>query len=223
MDRYYTDKLAAQLLQRCYQIAPSRVQQYLDAEIQHVLKKIHPFDIILELGCGYGRVLEKLAEKARVAVGIDTSRASLELGQSVLKELPNCHLLQMDAVQLAFPHDLFDVTTCVQNGISSFGVNQLDLMREAVRVTKPGGVALFSSYSNKFWSDRLEWFQLQAREGLLGEIDIEATGDGVIVCKDGFRATTVRPDDFLTLTSKLGLEVKLTEVDQSSLFCEICI
>ena len=46
----------------------------------------------------------------------------------------------------------------------------------AVDVTRPGGRVLFSSYAEAFWDHRLAWFRLQAREGLLGEIDEAATG-----------------------------------------------
>ena len=60
-----------------------------------------------------------------------------------------------------------------------------------------------------------------AQPVLLGEIDEEATGNGVIVCKDGFRATTFSPDDFLALAANLGLAVEVFEVDESSVFCEI--
>lgn len=82
---------------------------------------------------------------------------------------------------------------------------------------------LFSSYSNKFWKDRLEWFSLQSEEGLLGEIDPDATGSGVIVCKDGFRATSVGPDEFISVTSELGIKPEIEEVDNSSIFCEISV
>jgi hypothetical protein len=41
----------------------------------------------------------------------------------------------------------------------------------------------------------------------------------VIVCKDGFRATTIRPRDFATLTAGLSVRAELVEVDGSSLFC----
>ena len=33
---YYSDKLSAEQLRQCYQIAPLRVKQYLNAEIQYV-------------------------------------------------------------------------------------------------------------------------------------------------------------------------------------------
>jgi len=218
---YYDDKLSAERLMRCYEIAPPRVQQYLKAEIEHVLQKIRPGDLVLELGCGYGRVLRRLVSKARMVIGIDTSLASLLLGQDMLKDVSNCKLISMNALHLAFCDRTFDLVTCIQNGISAFHVNQKDLIRESIRVTKPRGTILFSSYSDKFWDDRLEWFKLQSEAGLLGELDPEKTGDGVIVCKDGFTGTTVRPEQFLSLTAGLNVYVQLVEVDESSLFCEI--
>ena len=220
-DRYYTDKLAARKLKRCYEIAPPRVQQYLDAEIEYVLARIKPGDSVLELGCGYGRVPGKLASKAGIVVGVDTSRESLLMGKEAFNRRSNVLFLQMNALQLAFIDNAFDVTVCIQNGSSAFKVNQLDLIRESLRVTRPGGIVMFSSYSDKFWPDRLEWFQLQSREGLLGEINEQATGNGTIVCKDGFKATTIRPEDFISLASRLGFTPKITEVDESSFFYEI--
>ena len=221
MSSYYEDKLSAVRLKRCYELAPPRVRQYLEAEIDYVLQKIRAGDIVLELGCGYGRILPRLAQKTRMVIGIDTSLASLVLGREMLFDISNCRLLNMDAVQLAFCDRVFDCVVCIQNGISAFHVNQQDLIRESVRVTKLGGTVLFSSYSNKFWEERLNWFQLQLETGLLGEIDHEKTRDGMIVCKDGFTATTVRSHQFLALTAELDLNARIVEVDESSLFCEI--
>ena len=223
MAGYYADKLSAQRLRECYEIAPPRVRRYLDAEIQHVLSKIKPSDTVLELGCGYGRALEKLVPNAAAVVGIDTSRSSLDFAKNVLSEASNCHLLVMDAVALSFGDAVFDVVVCIQNGISAFKVNQLDLVRESIRVTRPGGTILFSSYSDRFWRARLEWFELQAAHGLIGDIDRGRTRDGVIVCRDGFKATTVGPDGFRALASLLGVRPIIEEVDGSSIFCEILV
>jgi ubiquinone/menaquinone biosynthesis C-methylase UbiE len=220
-ENYYFNQLSAERLQQCYEIAPPRVKQYLDAEIQHVVNKISPSDVVLELGCGYGRVLEKLALKANQVVGIDTSRSSLVLGKKRLNRIVNCHLFQMNAVALGFLDRSFDVVICIQNGISAFKVNPQNSIRESIRVAHAGGRILFSSYSEKFWEDRLEWFQLQADAGLIGEIDWSATREGMIVCKDGFRATTCVPAEFLSFTSQFHAELKIEEVDDSSLFFEI--
>lgn len=221
MKDYYSQKLSAERLRRVYDVAPPRVRRYLEAEIRFVLDRLSPGALVLELGCGYGRVLERLAAKTDRVTGIDTSRESLFMARSTVRTYPRVRLLAMDAADLGFCDGCFDLVACVQNGISAFEVDQERLIREALRVARPGGRVLFSSYSETFWPERLNWFRIQAEHGLLGEIDEEATGSGVIVCKDGFRATTVGPEDFLALAEKIAVHAKITEVDESSLFCEI--
>jgi len=105
----------------------------------------------------------------------------------------------------------------------SFKVDQTHVVKEAIRVTRPGGVALFSSYDEGFWGPRLEWFRIQSEEGLIGEIDWVQTGNGVIVCRDGFTATTLGPGEFRRLASAAGCSPRLTEVDASTLFCVLSV
>ncbi len=221
MDGYYSQRLSAERLLRVYEVAPPRVKRYLQAEIEFVLERIKPSDLVLELGCGYGRVLERFVGRVRTVIGIDTSHESLRLAQEKMRDRPFCYLLRMNAVQLGFHNQQFDIVACIQNGISAFKVDQRTLIGEAIRVTKPGGRVLFSSYSESFWEDRLEWFRIQADHGLIGEIDYDRTGDGIIVCKDGFEATTVGPNGFEALTSSFAIDPEITEVDGSSIFCEI--
>jgi 2-polyprenyl-6-hydroxyphenyl methylase/3-demethylubiquinone-9 3-methyltransferase len=218
---YYADKLSADRLRRCYEIAPPRVVQFLEAELRHVLGKIRPGDTVLDLGCGFGRVLGDLAARAGLVVGIDNAWASLRAAREDLRGQSNCRLLQMNGAALGLGAWVFDVVVCIQNGISAFHVSRQDLVAESIRVTKPGGMVLFSTYSARFWDDRLEWFQLQSQHGLIGEIDWPATGDGVIVCRDGFTATTIAPSEFTSLAAPFEVDVTLEEVDGSSLFCEI--
>jgi len=221
MFEYYNQKLSAERLKRVYEIAPPRVQQYLQAEIDHVLTKIQPGDVVLELGCGYGRIIPKLAEKARKIIGIDTSFASLQMGNERLSGVFNYQVLCANALHLPFGDHFFDVVICIQNGISAFHVDWHDLFCESIRVTKPSGVVLFSSYSEKFWNHRLDWFRLQSQAGLLGELDEEKTDNGVIVCKDGFTGIAIRPDQFLALAFEFDVNTQIVEVDESSLFCEM--
>ena len=56
---------------------------------------------------------------------------------------------------------------------------------------------------------------------MVGPIDYEKTGNGTIVCTDGFRSGTMTPDAFRALGERLGAATKVTEIDESSLFCEI--
>jgi 2-polyprenyl-6-hydroxyphenyl methylase/3-demethylubiquinone-9 3-methyltransferase len=166
--------------------------------------------------------LKGLHGACEILSGIDKSIASLQMATEYLKKYPNIKLAQMDAVDLGFKSMSFDIVFCLQNGISAFKVDNLVLISTAYRVLKPHGVALFSTYKRDFWAHRLKWFESQAAEGLLGEVDYQKTGDGEIVCKDGFRATTYAPSQLQEFADKLGLKADIYEVDSSSVFLEIC-
>jgi len=218
---YYKEKLSANKLLRCYETAPPRIKRYLNAEIRFVISNLHGKGLILELGCGYGRVVKEVSEFVSWTIGNDISKGSLELAKSYVEGCQNCAVSLMDASQMAFRSCTFDAVFCIQNGISAFGVNKKRLIAESIRVTKDNGVILFSSYSPKIWEARLEWFRKQSQLGFIGEIDEEKTCDGTIVCKDGFRATTFAGDQFVELFDEFGLKASMIEVDESSIFCKV--
>lgn len=218
---YYREKLSANKLLRCYEIAPPRIKQYLNAEIQFVISSLHRASLVLELGCGYGRVMTEVSQSISMIIGNDTSKESLELARSYMGSCQNYAVFLMDASKMSFRSRIFDAVFCIQNGISAFGVNKKRLIAESVRVTKDNGVILFSSYSPKIWEARLKWFKKQSQSGLIGEIDEDKTCDGTIVCKDGFGATTVSGDQFVKLFAEFGLKASIIEVDESSIFCKV--
>jgi len=219
MDRgYYVQKLSAARLERVYAIANPRVQRYLRAEIDHVAGRVKTGDHILELGCGYGRVLEPLARIAGRAWGVDNALESLRLCR---QRHSSGYLAVMDAAALAFKDHRFDLVLGVQNFISACKVPPRQLLRECLRVVRPGGYVLLSSYAAEFWPHRLAWFRQQAQEGLLGPIDEKASGNGVIVCRDGFTATTFTPRAFDALARSCDVRPQIYVVDGSSVFCEI--
>ena len=163
---------------------------------------------------------DRLLPKVRKAFGIDTSMGSLRMALEYLRRNPSVSLACMDSIQLGLRDRTFDLTICIQNGICAFAVDQQQLFREAIRVTQSGGLVMFSSYTPQVWESRLEWFAIQSAHHLIGEIDYHATGNGMIVCKDGFRATTANRATFEKLAADLGVTPRIAEVDGSSLFCE---
>jgi len=221
MTTYYSESLSGNRLKRCYDLAPPRIQQYLTEEANFVRKRIKPGNLVLELGCGYGRVLSVLQPERCKFIGIDNSLMSLQFGRRNLLETYKINFICMDAELLGFKDNQFDLVFCIQNGMSALGIEPKLLIRESLRITKPKGKLLLSSYSDKFWEDRLRWFQIQSENGLVGEIDYTSTRDGIIICKDGFKATTFNKNQFEQLLSEIGKEYKLVEIDESSIFCEI--
>ena len=221
MTGYYSKKLSGERLKAMYESASPGIRQYLQLEINYARTLVNPNATVLELGCGYGRIMRQLAPYAKKIAGVDTSPESLTLGHEFLNKLANCELVCADAASLPYSNESFDVVLCLQNGISAFHVDQKKLIDEALRVTRQHGLTVFSTYSERFWPERLAWFEQQARDGFIGPIDYDKTGKGRIVCTDGFSATTVNIDEFEKLTSHVQGTVNIFGLDRSSLLCTI--
>lgn len=217
MSNYYSQSLNSAKLFQVYQTKCSRIKRYLDEEINFVRRNLNGSEKILEVGAGYGRIIKELAPFAARIIGVDISEASVNLGKEYLKEYKNCDIQVMDAHNLIFDTE-FNIVLCLQNGLSAMKGNPLHLIKQCMNMLTPGGRSYFSTYSEKFWEHRLQWFLEQAAEGLLGEIDLHKTKDGVIVCKDGFTATTFSEADLERLGEESGYPYRIEEIDESSLF-----
>ncbi|MCL2548120.1 MAG: hypothetical protein FWE76_03015 [Symbiobacteriaceae bacterium] len=68
---------------------------------------------------------------------------------------------------------------CLQNGLSAMKAEPLSFVGMMLSLLLPGGSAIISTYSEKFWQHRLAWFIKQADKGLLGEIDPKQSRDGI--------------------------------------------
>lgn len=219
MANYYAEKLNSQSLFQVYDTAIPRIAQYLDAEIDFVRERLKKTDRVLEIAAGYGRIVKRLAPACKEIEGIDISPESVELSKDYLSDCPNARLLAMDVHRLTLAGK-YDAVLCLQNALSAVRSNPETIQR-ILSLLAPGGTAYFSTYSANFWEWRVKWFEEQAEKGCLGELDYEQTKDGVIVCKDGFRATTQTPEELEAIGKASGLPFELTEVDGSSLFLMI--
>ena len=216
---YYQDNLSCERLRLIYELATPRIEQYLISEIDLIRSRLRSGLVVLELGCGYGRVLKELRYEGCELWGIDSAG---DFVRSVRE--PGFHDITaavMRAAKLGLSGESFDLVFAVQNGISAFKENHSELIGETLRVLKPGGKLLLSSYSDRIWPDRLEWFKRQSKAGLLGEIDYALTGNGRIVCRDGFTSDTVTALQFKALAELFEHPYDIFEIDESSLFLEI--
>lgn len=218
MTNYYAETLNAAKLCKAYQTGIERVVRYLDKEIEFVQSQLSKDDVILELGAGYGRIMKQLAASAKFIYGIDISEDSVAFGQAYLSDFSNCKLSVADVYQFDSGTEKYDSVLCLQNGLSAIKGDVKELIDLSLRILKNNGKAYFSSYSEKFWEVRLAWFQEQADKGLVGEIDYVKTGDGKIVCIDGFTASTFSAEDLKNLGMASGCNFIIQEIDDSSLF-----
>jgi len=217
---YYKESLNSLQLVEVYNTKIERIQKFLNNEIEHVKRIITKKDEILEIGAGYGRIIKELAPYAKYICGIDISSKTIEYGRNYLKELSNISLEVMDAYNMNFKEQ-FDITLCLQNGISAIKGNHNRLVECAVKATRKNGKIIFSTYSPKIWDERVKWFIEQSGKGLIGKLDLEKTKNGIIYCSDGFEAMTFTENDFHKIGKSTGYSYYIEEVDESSVFLVI--
>jgi SAM-dependent methyltransferase len=121
-----------------------------DWGLSHV--DIGPGDVILDIGCGGGRSVGKLAAHASAGrvVGIDYSDESVRASQRENAELigrGRVAIEQASVSLLPFPDDTFDLVTAIETHF--WWPNLPQDMVEVHRVVKPGGrVAIIAEFYN---------------------------------------------------------------------------
>ncbi|MCH2108440.1 MAG: methyltransferase domain-containing protein [Polyangiaceae bacterium] len=97
---------------------------------------------VLEVGCGTGLVLQRIAQFASRAQGIDLSPGMLEKAKE-----RGLDVVEGSATRLPFPDNSFDVT-CSFKVLAH--IPEIDLaLSEMARVTRPGGTILAEFYNPK--------------------------------------------------------------------------
>ena len=108
---------------------------------------LDPNDVILEIGCGIGRVGKLLSRECLHWFGADISGGMLGHAAARLRGLPNATLVELSTVGLQeFPADAFDLVYCTIVFMHLFEWDRYRYVEEAFRVLRPGGRCYFDNY-----------------------------------------------------------------------------
>ena len=120
---------------------------------------IKPDDIILDVGCGGGININRMAKKAKMVYGVDYSIESVNLSREVNRQEiydGRVKVLEGNVASLPFEDNTFDIVTAFETVY--FWPDIEKCFGEVKRVLKPGGTFLIGMESNgsdnfimKFW------------------------------------------------------------------------
>ncbi|TMC55636.1 MAG: class I SAM-dependent methyltransferase [Chloroflexi bacterium] len=96
-------------------------------------------EIALDLGCGVGHTLRRVATRVRLAVGVDPTPGMLEGARTLLarESVTNAVLVTSPAEALPFLESTFDIATC--RLAAHHFADVAKAFREVHRVLRPGG------------------------------------------------------------------------------------
>ncbi len=130
-----------------------------EVEARMLLPYVHPDAVVLEIGCGIGRLLRPVARYCREAIGIDVSAEMVAQAGEYLASAPNARALHGDGANLNGVAD--ESVDFVYSLLCLIHVDKRSAyryLREVRRVLKPNGRALLQ-FQNILSPRGLELFQ----------------------------------------------------------------
>lgn len=101
---------------------------------------IAPTDVVLEIGCGIGRVGKHLAGRCRRWIGADVSPNMLKFAAERLRDFANVEFVELSGNDLRpIADNSIDVVYCTVVFMHLEGWDRYGYVEEAFRVLRPGG------------------------------------------------------------------------------------
>jgi 2-polyprenyl-6-hydroxyphenyl methylase/3-demethylubiquinone-9 3-methyltransferase len=185
--------------------APKLIQEFLDGEIEFISTHIKQGNSILEIGCGYGRLLKILAKKSEKLVGIDFSRRMVELSKQNLKDEKNVKIELMEADKLEFSDNSFDYVVCLDNSFGNMPKIELGVLKEMKRVCKNQGEIIISVFSENAKEVQKENYRR------IGLAEIQDDGKAIHTA-EGFYSRQFTKEELKSLFEKAGLNCEIIKI-----------
>lgn len=166
---------------------------------------IKPTDTVLDVGCGGGRTVNRIAQTAERVCGIDYSQLAVDKSKRLNKKLiksGRVEIKRASVSDLPYGDNTFDLITAVETYY--FWSDKLNDLKEVLRVLKSRGTLLMVFEMCSDSSDPDRWKEVERIAGIKSVSKQEITE---ILQKAGYtniKAYTVPENTWLAVTAKKG-------------------
>ena len=106
---------------------------------------ITPNDTVLEIGCGSGNLLSRMAKRALLVTGVDMSEASIDFAKQRCAGLNNVNFQVNSISKMEMPNSYYSKVVC-QEVIEHLFTDEIDhLISKSYKALKPGGQLLITT------------------------------------------------------------------------------
>lgn len=156
-----------------------------------------PFDLIVDVGVGQGRMIQLFADRVRRAEGFDTSRQMLAIARASLDDLKKATVRFGDAYAPPVERGSADLVTIHQ--VLHFLSDPARAVNEAARLLKKGGRLLIVDFA----PHDLEFLREEHAHRRLGFGDEEIADWSAVAGIRNLKTTTLAPKNRGALTVKI--------------------
>jgi ubiquinone/menaquinone biosynthesis C-methylase UbiE len=136
------------------------IKEYLLLEEKQILAYIKSHDIILNVGCGHGRILNLLKNKCIKIIGIDVSKDCIKRCKEKFKNSKDICIFKTDINNTNFKNNYFDKIILDFNFLGNIPKSQIEKnLMEIRRILKTKGKILGSVYSKKALEQQIRLYE----------------------------------------------------------------
>lgn len=183
---------------------PQILKKFFTGDIDYIENKLEKSGKVLEIGCGFGRLLPYLAKVSREVVGIDFSKLQVKKSRALFRNNKNVKVELMSAEKLKFKDGIFDTTACLNCSLGNMpGIESL-VISEMKRVTKKGGKVIVRVFAD---NKKVRTAQHKNYKRL-GFTEIKDLGKAVVT-REGFYSSRFSKQDLNNLFANAGLKAEI--------------
>ena len=213
-DSFRVRKEQAKFISKVYSETPLVIRDLFRQESELLRKELATQSSTLEVGCGFGRVLEWVPEFVRYC-GLDSS---MNYAQEARERNPGGSWICGDATALPFSKGSFDSVFCIQNTLGNMEGIEEKVIAEMRRVCRKRGKVILSVYSEDSFETRRLWYDRLVDAGIFRRVWLDPDHPRVARSDTGWSSRCFQRSELRSLFSGAS-KVEVTKIQSFLYFC----